>query len=297
MYNKENLIQYNPYVQHITKQIKSITKCNIPDLQNRVPYLKNVLNDYQTGKFTWPKVKQSRFAGCSHDCKYCYSKSLAIQSGYKTADDWKEEVFLGPKLGDYYEIEYHRQGIVFPADHDITYDKLDDILDCIRDIVETDSRLVICTKPDPKCIEVICRIFTAYWDIISFCFSIGSSDTATLKYWEPNAPGFNERLEALKIAYHSGFKTFVSCEPMLDNNIEDLIEKVSPFITNSVILSRPVGLIEKLRINGHGDESSLNTAEKLLSSLSDEYIRGLCFKYRDKTPKIKWRKEIQKISV
>jgi hypothetical protein len=59
-------------------------------------------------------------------------------------------------------------------------------------------------------------------------------DSNTLKFWEPNAPDLPKRLESLKYSFSEGYQTSVSCEPMLDEHIGDVIDQVSPFVMDSI---------------------------------------------------------------
>ncbi len=86
------------------------------------------------------------------------------------------------------------------------------------------NQVTIVTKPLLNYIKTICAEFSDHKDKILFRFTIGSSDSNTLKFWEPNAPDFAERLETLKLAYGQGYETSVSCEPMLDNNVSSVIK-------------------------------------------------------------------------
>ena len=55
-----------------------------------------------------------------------------------------------------------------------------------------------------------------------------------LKFWEPGAPSFDERIACLKYAYEAGYATSISCEPMLDDKIDLVIDAVRPDVTHSI---------------------------------------------------------------
>ena len=49
-----------------------------------------------SGTQEWASQTVNFISGCSHDCKYCYAKSMAIRFGRNTPDNWKsEEVNFG----------------------------------------------------------------------------------------------------------------------------------------------------------------------------------------------------------
>lgn len=97
-----------------------------------------------------------------------------------------------------------------------------------------------------------------------------------MKFSEPNAPDFDERIKCLKHAVNSGYETSVSCEPMLDDNVEDLIKMVRPYVTDSIWLGKPNRLISILSLNGYKEDmETMTRARKLQALLSKEYIRVL----------------------
>ncbi|MCP3685921.1 MAG: hypothetical protein GY861_25015 [bacterium] len=115
-----------------------------------------------------------------------------------------------------------------------------------------------------------------------------------MKFWEPNAPDFSERLECLRIAHEYGFQTSVSCEPMLDNDVEQLVELVAPFITDSIWIGKANLLLTRLKINGVLDAETLAKANQLLEWQSDANILALYDKLKD-NPQIKWKESIKEV--
>jgi len=107
---------------------------------------------------------------------------------------------------------------------------------------------------------------TAYKENIPFRFPIGSCDTETLKFWEPNAPSFEERFSSLKLAYHKGFNTSVSSKPILDTNIFQLVETLLPFVTDAIWIGKPNQLLARLRMNGITDSESIIKAKELMAA-------------------------------
>ena len=60
----------------------------------------------------------------------------------------------------------------------------------------------------------------------------------TLSFWEPGAPNFEDRYTSLKSAFFMGFKTSISIEPFLDYNPIPLVEKIRPFVTESIWIGK-----------------------------------------------------------
>ena len=131
-------------------------------------------------------------------------------------------------------------------------------------------------------------------DQFIYRFTIGSSNSDTLKFWESGAPDFEERLASLKYAHWKGYQTSVSCEPMLGTHIDDVVEQVLPYVTETVWIGKPNKLKSRLSMNGHNDEETMARTEELLQSLSDQFIWDLYARYND-NPKIRWKESIKKV--
>ena len=81
---------------------------------------------------------------------------------------------------------------------------------------------------------------------------------------------------------------------MLDDKIQDVVEQVMPYVTETVWIGKPNMLKSRLSLNGHNDNDTRNKADSLLRSLSDKYIWSLYSMYRDDT-RIRWKDSIQKV--
>lgn len=245
------------------------------------------------GTKEWASSNVNFLHGCQHNCRYCYARAMSPRHGKSSAEDWKNPVIrenvLKKKFGK-------RNGtIMFPTTHDIHPDNINDAIIILENILKPANNILIVSKPHIECITAICDKFYDYISQILFRFTIGSSDYGTLKFWEPNAPSFNDRLTCLQCAFDQGFKTSVSCEPMLDDNITIVIDKVSDYVTDAIWLGKANFLIERLKINGFGnDEETMEKAKQLIAWQSDENILKLYKKYKDH-PKIKWKESIKKV--
>jgi len=81
---------------------------------------------------------------------------------------------------------------------------------------------------------------------------------------------------------------------MLDDNIQDVVEQVMPNVTETVWIGKPNMLKGRLAINGHKDEETIAMADRLIASLSDQYIWDLYARYNE-NPKIRWKDSIKKV--
>lgn len=244
------------------------------------------------GTQEWAKYNANCIRGCSHDCKYCYAKTISIRMKRGTPDSWKNEIANQDQLSKSFR---KRSGtFMFPTAHDITPDHLDECILYLGNILEPGNDVLVVSKPHLECIKKICDQFPQYKDQLLFRFTIGSTDSAVLKFWEPGAPDFEERLAALKYAFDMGYKTSVSCEPMLDGNVDDLIAKVSLYITDSIWLGKMNHPGVRLAMNKINDPETLATMRQLMSIQSDERILSLYFRHKD-NPQIKWKESIKKV--
>lgn len=244
------------------------------------------------GTTEWATKNANFISGCIHNCKYCYSKEMAIRFKRKTSENWAvEEVNHNNLKKNHKKVDGY---IMFPSSHDISPENLEHSLLFLENLLKADNDILIVTKPHLSVIKKICETFADKKDNILFRFTIGSINTEVLKFWEPGAPSFEERLESLIYAFESGFKTSISCEPVLDPNICELIDILFPYVTDSIWIGKPNFLLKRLIMNGANEEESINKAKELDASLSDSWVNNLYDLYKD-NPQIKWKESIKKV--
>ena len=244
------------------------------------------------GTKEWADRSENCLNGCSHDCKYCYAKSTVLRFRRNAPQNWQNEILKPDILKK--EFRKFKGKIMFPSAHDITPAHLDDCMTYLKHMLKPGNQVTIVTKPHLDCVKAICEEFGWYKNKILFRFTIGSSDSTTLKVWEPNAPDFAERFESLKYAYEMGYQTSVSCETMLDDNIGDVINQVSPFVIDSSWLGKMNHLRGRLKHNEETDPVTIQEAEQLMECQADEKIKQLYSRYKD-NPLIKWKESIKKV--
>ncbi len=230
--------------------------------------------------------------GCKHDCKYCYAKSIAIRFKRKTPGNWKKEVVNFKTLNK--KFPRARGRVMYPSTHDITPENLQYSLQHLNSILTAGNTVLIVTKPHLCVVEKICEVFKDHKETILFRFTIGSVDNEVLKFWEPGAPTYEERKSALIHAYKKGFQTSLSCEPMLDDRIEEVVNDLQDYITNTIWIGKMNMLRGRLKINGFDDSLSIQKANELLEMQSDDKIIDLVCRLQD-NPKIRWKSSIKKV--
>jgi DNA repair photolyase len=124
---------------------------------------------------------------------------MAIRFKCKTTENWHIEEVNQTQLEK--KAKKVDGFIMFPSSHDITPINLSSSIAFLRKLLKTGNNVLIVSKPHFEVIKTICEEFSSYKKNILFRFTIGSIDSNTLKFWEPDAPDYNERKKCLKYAY------------------------------------------------------------------------------------------------
>jgi len=188
------------------------------------------------GTKEWADSNVNCYYGCSNNCKYCYAKKMAIRFKRKTENTWK---IMEPNQKTIEKRYSKRKGrIMFPTSHDITPESLSGCLIVLKKLLDANNEVLITTKPNLNCIKFICNNFYEKRDLIQFRFTITSMNNDLLSFWEPNAPLYKERLESLIHSYNTGYKTSISIEPFLDKDPYLLVDKLTPYVTESIWIGK-----------------------------------------------------------
>jgi DNA repair photolyase len=245
-----------------------------------------------TGTQEWAASNVNIQDGCEHDCRYCYAKTMAIRFKRMTSETWREPHLREHDVARGFTKRSGR--IMFPTAHDITEKNIDACLAVLKRMLAAGNDLLIVSKPCLPCVERLCSELEQYRDQIVFRFSIGSASSAVLKFWEPGAPTFSQRLACLKAAYLRDFQTSVSCEPMLDDRIDRVVDAVHPFVTDSIWRGKINRLRSILPQNCPNDKDAVRRGEKLMAAQNDAAIRALYSRYHNDL-KIKWKDSIKAV--
>lgn len=245
-----------------------------------------------TGTKEWAASNVNIQDGCVHDCRYCYAKCMALRFHRTTADGWRKPVL---RQRDVNMSRGKRPGpIMVPSSHDITPLNVEACIGVLEKMLAAGNRVLIVSKPHLECVQKLCDRLAPYRDRILFRFTIGSADDRVLGYWEPGAPAFAERLAALRYAREQGYATSVSCEPMLDANIDAVISAVRPYASHSIWLGRANRLVQVVAMNCPGDGQAVASARELKDVWNDEAVRGL-YEYFKKDPLIRWKDSVKRV--
>ena len=146
---------------------------------------------------------------------------------------------------------------------------------------------MITTKPRLAVIKKIESEFSKYKDQIQFRFTITSSDNDLLKFWEPNAPLFVERLKSLQYAFEKGYKTSVSIEPFLDYDPKPLVTAVSPYVTESIWLGI-MNYIPRKNLR----KIDIPYYDSIRENYGNEHLKEI-YEKLNLSPKIRWKDSIK----
>lgn len=251
------------------------------------------------GTKEWAKHSADISFGCPHGCKYCYACAEAVRSGNaKTPDDWRKASVHSPAgvarlqrlLGT-----PDTGRIMFPAHHDIVPSNFSLCVAALDVMLRHGNEVLIVTKPHLGLVTEMCQIFDAYRDKILWRLTIGTIDEEVATFWEPNAPVPLERVRVLQQLFDNGWRTSISCEPMLDNFVEDVVTACGAAVTDAIWIGLPNFLPERLLANGYAEDSiEMTKARDLLAALSPERVKEIYAKYKD-DEHVRWKESIKQI--
>ena len=261
-----------------------------------------------SGTREWAHFTMSCYRGCDNACKYCWALADKIRKNKNKIDsdkitsanrhipverDWK--LFVNALKAGQRKFPGSSR-IMFPATHDITPTTVELCIKALKFILDDKAKheVLIVTKPRLECVKRLCMELGGYKGSILFRFTIGSADDAVLKFWEPEASQYQERLESLKYAFENGFSTSISCEPPLDGNIEKVVEDVHPFVTDGIWIGASNQFGDRMKTNGFWDSEHENRMKELIAANSEDVVRRR-YEYWKDDVKIRWKDELKKV--
>lgn len=265
------------------------------------------LDQLKMGTREWAKKELNCIKGCHNNCVYCYAKAIAKRFKRCTEKTWKimkiNQRVVDKNYGRVKKSGTQPYDIMFPTSHDIFPQEpfFSAYLKTLKKLIKAGNSVLIVSKPRESVIKNICQELKGYENDVAFRFTIGSSDNKLLKIFEPNAPRFDERLESLKIATESGFRTTVSAEPLLDSEPSKLIKMLTPHLSE-VDYAKDVGTIwigllkiQYIPLDSRKGEIKENL-NRIKESQKFENVYSYYVKYYDH-PQVKWKESITKLMI
>jgi len=243
-----------------------------------------------SGTKEWASSNVNLVSGCSHNCLYCYAKKMAIRFSRKTEETWKIMELNENVLNHNYK---QRKGrIMFPTSHDIVPEFKEECFSVLEKLLEANNSVLITSKPHFEIIEDLCNRFIYFRNLIQFRFTITSINNELLLFWEEGAPLFQERLESLKYAFKKKYKTSVSIEPFLDKNPIPLIEKITPYVSETIWLGK-MNYIKKndlmIREKSYFEAIRKNYSLENIQNVIEKLSRNKKIRYKDSIKKLNVR--------
>lgn len=244
------------------------------------------------GTREWAVANIDCCTGCSHDCRYCYARyDAVVKKGQLTAAQWREVTI---RKEDVSQVQPLFPGqVMFPTTHDILPENLVACIEVIRRLLVAGNRVLVVSKPHLVCVEELCREFAADRENLLFRFTLTARDSDILSFWEPGAPGYDERKECLTFAFAEGFQTSVSVEPMLDTgDVVEMVRELLPFISHSIWLGKMNKIDTRVEIDS---EETLAEVDRIKAGQTDEKILQI---YRELAgePLVRWKESVKVVA-
>lgn len=260
-----------------------------------------------SGTKEWASHNVTIDSGCSGGCRYCYGREMALRFGrIKTSGEWNT-----PHIRTAEVAKQRRKldgVIMFQGASDITQRNVAECLVVLRKLLEAGNEVLIVSKPALTVTALLIEALKRHQRRVVFRFTIGSSFDRVLSFWEPGAPGFEERFKSLSMAYFEGYCTSVSCEPFLDvhpAHIRLLYEHCSNYLSYyppESPMAQACGFwIGKLRHFGSRVDLAGATLEQiklyvdpLRAAQGDAFVRNLV-RELDGRRNIRWKDSIREV--
>nr|WP_321402036.1 DUF1848 family protein [uncultured Desulfobacter sp.] len=234
--------------------------------------------------------------GCSNNCRYCYAREESVRRHGNTVENWPNEQLNLQIINKGWRISNKR--LMFPTTHDITPGTYDACETVLKKVLKVGNNVLVVSKPRTELIEKLCNAIEPYKNQVMFRFTITAMDNEVLRFWEPNAPTYEDRKKALALVKEKGFRNSVSIEPMLDApNVGALIEDLRPHTTDCMWVG-PMKMVRKRVVNDSPEVEK--QIVKIISDQTPEKLLPIYTRYKD-DPMIKWkghyRKQLRKLGI
>lgn len=243
------------------------------------------------GTREWAVANIDCCTGCPHGCRYCYARyDAVVRRGTVAAEEWQR---CCVRQEDVTRQWPHYDGqVMFPCTHDIVPENLDSCLQVIENLLAAGNSILIVTKPHLACIEPLCEQLKKHKESILFRFTITADTPAILSFWEPHAPGYEERRSCLQLAAEQGFATSVSIEPMLNTEtVVQMVADLAPWVSHSLWLGKMNKIEERVEIDSPEMQREI---ERIKRGQSDEKIYKIYNQLRD-NPLVFWKESIKEV--
>lgn len=244
-----------------------------------------------SGTREWAVAEIDCCTGCPHGCRYCYARYKAVVVRKEVSpESWRIPAIREADVSREYP-RYDGQ-VMFPANHDIVPEILEECVEVLRRLIAAGNRVLVVSKPHLSCIEEICNHFVDRRGQILFRFTITAADDELLRFWEPQAPPYSERLASLRHAASRNFATSVSIEPMLDSaGIVALVAELTPHVSHSIWIGKMNKAHRRCMLTNPEAERRM---EAVLAGQRDENILRIYHRLKDHHL-VRWKESIKQV--
>lgn len=171
------------------------------------------MNKAKTGTKEWSEHSVNCCTGCSHDCIYCYAaERYCLRYKKRPRERWRFE-HVRPVRRRQPKFDGR---VMFPTTHDITLGNARACLRTLQQLVEAGNDVLVVSKMAVPIAAMMIDTMGPWRDQLEFRISIGSVSEDVKAFWEPGAPANIDRVASLTHLIAAGFRTSVSCEPLLE---------------------------------------------------------------------------------
>ena len=244
----------------------------------------------KTGTREWAKTNINISTGCSNRCRYCYAREMKSRLKQVKAENWGTEVIDEAKIAKNYRKVKNDDPSIYdvmtPTVHDLTTATIDGMITVLKKVLSAGNSAVVVSKPRLDCIKRLVEELAHWKAQIVLRFTITATDDTLLGFWEPGAPCFTERLEALKFAFNHGFTTSVSVEPCLNlPDVANLVEIIEGFVSETIWIGKMNKVKLRVAINNEEDRKMV----ALLEAGQTDAIVLEVYQALKNHPKIRWK--------
>lgn len=252
------------------------------------------MSERKFGTKEWAEINKNIYVGCPHNCRYCFARNNALTrfKQIRNVEEWKQQRLREKDFNETPKI-FKNKRIMFPTQHDINPDNIENCIIYLRKLLQVGNHILIVSKPHLDCVKRMCDEFKDYKKQIVFRFTIGSPNNNVLKFWDEEAPLYEERFESLKYAFDHGFQTSVSCEPTLDEDISLLVYELLPYITDTIWIGKMNFIKQRVDTKGWTSQD-WKYMDKISVVIKDDFIKELYEEFKN-NPKIKWKESIKEV--
>lgn len=248
----------------------------------------------RSGTKEWSDHSRNIDVGCRHGCLYCYAQYNAIDR-YGHVINRTEWLKPRRHSSEHEKPKLLNGRIMFPTTHDICPENVDRCISFLDGWLSAGNEVLIVSKPHYDTVAKMCDWLKPYKKQITFRFTIGSKSSEHLKFWEPNAPGYEERKRALIHAYSEKFHTSVSCEPYYDMSIHYVVTELMPWVRDTIWIGVMNSVEARVKRSNYPDieDRKWDYMMECLKEVSNPiYVNNLYNKFHG-YPKVKWKESIK----